>query len=284
MWSLIILALAIALFTVLFAVQNITLVTVNFFGWVLQERLATVLLVTLAIGVVVGLLVAAPSVIRRSMKIARRRRDLEEMGWQLQQKDQEIAVHRQKVNSAQSTYQELLTALDVTEPRTGLLKSELMLQEVNYLMQQMNTSVSNSHYGSVSLFLIETAPAESADLSHNQAILMRSLQATAQRLQQISTSEMWLHHDGKGRFSCVTAGLDTKTASEYGERVRSILTSQPLDLADGYTLPITATVGGAIAYPAEHLDSHTLLQQAQDALDHAHRRGRNRFRLVEAKG
>lgn len=283
MGLLIILALAIALFTVLFAVQNTAFVTINFFGWVLEERLAIVLLITLALGVVIGLLVSVPALVRRSMKISSRQRQIEDLNWQLRQKDETLDAHQQAIDAVQLRHQELLVALETADPKTGLLKSEWIVQEVNYLMRRMEDRETHPRYGSVCVFFIETSPADPTALDHDQAILMRSLQPIAQQLKRVSTPEIWLHHDGKGRFGCVAAGLDTKTASDYGDALRSSLTDHPLELEDGSTLSITVSIGGAISYPAEHLDGYTLIQQAQAALDHAQRRGRNRLRLVEAK-
>lgn len=59
-----ILALAVAILAVIFALQNITAVTISFFAWQVSGSLSLVLLLALGIGFLVGVLVMAPSVIR----------------------------------------------------------------------------------------------------------------------------------------------------------------------------------------------------------------------------
>jgi GGDEF domain-containing protein/uncharacterized integral membrane protein len=283
MQFLVILALAIALFAVLFAIQNTDFVTINLFTLTLQERLALVLLITLAVGVVIGLLVSIPALIRRSMRVSAVRRELEEMGWRFQEKDKEIASHQQKTEVIRQQNAELLRALGSFEPKTGLLRSDLVLPSLTYLLQRMAENVHDPRYNSVSIYEIEPYP-ETEELFINPTVQSQWLQAVAARLQQVALPDSWLYHDGRGRFVCVIPGLTTKSASDHGETLRSALAEESLQLEDGSTLPVVVSIGGAIAHFMEHVDSHFLLQQADEALEHAKRRGRNRFRLMEAKG
>jgi uncharacterized integral membrane protein len=59
-------ALVIAVIAVIFALQNTITVTISFLAWKVTGSLSLVLLITLAIGAVVGLLVLAPSTIKHS--------------------------------------------------------------------------------------------------------------------------------------------------------------------------------------------------------------------------
>lgn len=59
-----ILALIIAIFAVIFALQNLAAVTITFLGWSVHASLALVLLVALAVGVVISLLVSLPGSVR----------------------------------------------------------------------------------------------------------------------------------------------------------------------------------------------------------------------------
>jgi uncharacterized integral membrane protein len=61
-----IVALLIAVIAVIFALQNTLTVTIAFFAWHVTGSLSLILLITLAIGVVIGLLVLAPSAIKNS--------------------------------------------------------------------------------------------------------------------------------------------------------------------------------------------------------------------------
>lgn len=269
-----ILALAIALFAILFALQNPTPVLINFFVWQFQDPLAVVILLTLAVGVAAGVLVSFPSILRRSWKIGSYKKQMEELRWQLQEKDKELIAQQQRVHTFREKHQDLLSAIGATEPKTGLLRGESAVQGVAHLLQQQASGA-----GPVCAYLIEVG----AETSQDWATQEKMWKAIALRLHTISPPGSWLHHDGKGHFTCAVAGLDAKTASDFGESLRSTIADQPLVLEGGAQVPMVVSIGGAIANPAEHLDSYTLLQQAEAALEHARKRGRNRFRLVEAR-
>src|SRR5512133_737464 len=57
-------ALVIAIIAVIFALQNMTAVTVSFFFWSINGSLALVLLVTLAVGVLISFLASLPGLAR----------------------------------------------------------------------------------------------------------------------------------------------------------------------------------------------------------------------------
>ena len=65
-----IMALVIALLAVIFALQNTVTITISFLAWTVTGSLSLVLLITLAIGVVIGLLVLAPSTIKKSFTVS----------------------------------------------------------------------------------------------------------------------------------------------------------------------------------------------------------------------
>ena len=62
-----ILALVIAIIAVIFALQNTAVVTISFLVWKVTGSLSLVLLVTLAIGVLIGVLFLIPSAIKTSL-------------------------------------------------------------------------------------------------------------------------------------------------------------------------------------------------------------------------
>jgi uncharacterized integral membrane protein len=64
-----ILALLLAILVTTFAVQNFGTVNVNFLTWKLSGSLALVLLITFSIGILIGILVSAPSTLRKRMEI-----------------------------------------------------------------------------------------------------------------------------------------------------------------------------------------------------------------------
>ena len=69
-----ILALLIALIAVIFALQNTMTITISFLAWEVTGSLSLVLLITLAIGVVIGLLVLSPSSIKNSLAVSSNRK------------------------------------------------------------------------------------------------------------------------------------------------------------------------------------------------------------------
>ena len=70
-----ILALLVAILAVIFAVYNPGTVDISFFSWSMKEvSLSLVLLATLAIGVVIGWLFAAPSLVKNSFRASNQRK------------------------------------------------------------------------------------------------------------------------------------------------------------------------------------------------------------------
>jgi diguanylate cyclase (GGDEF)-like protein len=278
---LVILALAIALLAVLFALQNTAPVAISFFAWSAQEPLALVLLITLAAGVMAGLLISVPSLIKRNIKLSHRRRELEEMGWKFQEKDREISTYRQETETIQQKHRELLAALAVTEPRTGLLKEEFALHGIRHLLHHTANPALSQPERSVSVLLIDTHPSESLN-GNASALQEHVLRAIAQRLRHTSPADSWLYHNGYGRFVLTATGLSAKAVSELGEALRRTLSDYPIELDNSITVPIIVNIGGAIAQ-ASTTEGRILLQQAEAALEAAKQRGQNRFYLSDVR-
>jgi putative membrane protein len=74
-----ILALVLAIIVTIFAVQNIDPVNVSFLTFELNGSLALVLLITLTVGIIIGILVSAPSSLRRRMEISGLRKNMRKM-------------------------------------------------------------------------------------------------------------------------------------------------------------------------------------------------------------
>ncbi len=89
-----ILALIIAAVAVVFAVQNAMTVTITFLAWKVTGSLSLVLLATLIIGVLIGLLVLAPSAIRNTLAVSSHRKRIGLL-------EKELDDHRQKVAELQ---------------------------------------------------------------------------------------------------------------------------------------------------------------------------------------
>jgi uncharacterized integral membrane protein len=89
-----IVALLIAVVAVIFALQNTLLITISFFAWKVTGSLSLVLLVTLAIGVVIGLLVLAPSAIKNTIQVSGHRKRIDIL-------EKELDEHKAKVAELQ---------------------------------------------------------------------------------------------------------------------------------------------------------------------------------------
>jgi uncharacterized integral membrane protein len=89
-----ILALAIAVVAVIFALQNTMTVTIAFFTWETTGSLSLVLLVTLLIGILIGWLFAAPSLVKHTFRASGQRKRLSAL-------EKELEDHKAKLSEAQ---------------------------------------------------------------------------------------------------------------------------------------------------------------------------------------
>ena len=85
-----IVALVVAIVAVIFALQNTMTITISFLAWEVTGSLSLVLLVTLAIGALIGLLVLAPSTIKNSLSASSQRKRLGSL-------EKELDDHKAKV-------------------------------------------------------------------------------------------------------------------------------------------------------------------------------------------
>ena len=127
-------ALVIAFLAILFALQNTNLVTIQLFLWEYRQSLALILLGTLAIGVIIGLLVSVPALIRRNLKTARVQKQADSLTDTIHAKEQAIATATQTTYTTQQNYEELLQSLGVLDPVTGLIRQDLMPPTVSALL------------------------------------------------------------------------------------------------------------------------------------------------------
>ena len=86
-----IIAFVIAVLAVIFALQNSMTVTISFLAWEVTGSLSLVLLITLAIGALIGLLFLAPSVIKNSISASNGRKRVGALEKELDEKKIKIA-------------------------------------------------------------------------------------------------------------------------------------------------------------------------------------------------
>lgn len=74
-----ILAIALAILTALFVIQNAAVITVSFLIWEFEASLALVLILTLGVGVLIGYLATLPASWRKSSELRQTRRRQSEL-------------------------------------------------------------------------------------------------------------------------------------------------------------------------------------------------------------
>ena len=85
MQSFLIVALGLAILTVIFALQNAIPVAVTFLIWQFEGSLALVLMLTFALGVLVSLLVSIPAIVKRRSAISNQKKKIEELANRLRE-------------------------------------------------------------------------------------------------------------------------------------------------------------------------------------------------------
>ena len=81
-----IVALGLAVLTVVFALQNPIPVSVAFFGWGFEGSLALVLLLTFALGVLVSFLISIPAILKRRSAVSNQQKKIDELENRLRQR------------------------------------------------------------------------------------------------------------------------------------------------------------------------------------------------------
>ena len=84
-------AFVISVLAVIFALQNSMTVTISFLAWEVTASLSLVILITLAIGALIGYLVLVPSIIKRSIAAASSRKRIGALEKELDEKKAKIA-------------------------------------------------------------------------------------------------------------------------------------------------------------------------------------------------
>ena len=273
-------ALVVAFFAIAFALQNDQLITINFFIWQLeQQHLATVLLITSGLGVLFGLLVTNPTVLKREWRISRSKKQTSSLEDQLIAKQQEVDSQTRKASTLRHSYQHLLQSLDLLDNTTNLVSDAAVPRTTRALLQQMKMQPLDEQSKAVAILLIDHQRQQPTpgDLKKDHALWTE----IAQVLQQNLTVDSWLFSNNQGKFTCSLTGLDLKAVTQYAETLKLALTDGPLTLRDGTQTTLDVHIGGVVTdteHPTE--SEQLLLQKAEDALAMANKRGRNRLRVV----
>jgi putative membrane protein len=95
-----ILALAIAIVAVFFALENTMIVTVSFFGYAVDGSLALFILIAMGIGVLLGILIMIPGRIKSGLSNARHRKKIGTLETSLEEHKNKLAAMEKLAESA----------------------------------------------------------------------------------------------------------------------------------------------------------------------------------------
>ncbi len=270
-------ALLVAFLAILFALQNTNLVTIQFFIWEYRQSLALVLLGTLAIGVVVGLLVSFPAILRRGQKVTLAQKQTDTLNELVQAKEQAVSAEVQKVGLVKQSYGELLQTLGLIEPTTGLLRGDLFDQAIAHQVQELKAHKGNASARSLSVLLFKVQPSMTDGYRPEDVF-----SAVARLLQRRATVNTWFYSDSNGLFTATARDLDMKTVTQYSEELQTAILEQLPTVSTAHSMQADVSIGGAIADVKTSVEAHQLLETAEKALEQALQRGRNRLRILQA--
>ncbi|MEM9945430.1 MAG: lipopolysaccharide assembly protein LapA domain-containing protein [Cyanobacteria bacterium P01_D01_bin.36] len=249
---LIVAAIVIAFVAIAFALQNNTPVVVNLLVQQFEFSLALLLLSTLAMGVLIGLLVLLPSLIKRGWRGSRVQRQAESLEEQLQERDRALANQGQNTERLRQSHQNLLQALGMIDSNTGLISSTVLAKTLAALIKQMKLQPGNAKFDSIGLLIVEAhrrEPLGEVATTERQNTLLD--EAIAAVIRKNVTLDTWLYCDSAApegaQFMCVLTGVDKGGLKQYGEVMQSALTKEALSLSDDSVVAVEAKVGGAIA-------------------------------------
>lgn len=234
---LIVAAIVIAFVAIAFALQNNTPVEVHLLVQQFEWSLAPLLLTTLAIGVLIGLLVLLPSLIKRGWRISRAKKQAASLEDQLSERDRVLSTQGKNTDRLRQSHQNLLQALGMIDANTGLISSTVLPQTLAALINQMKLQPGNPQFDAIGLLVVEahrkqplgevaTTEQQNTQLDH----------AIADIIRKSVTLDTWLYCDSKAaegaQFMCVLTGMDKTALKQYGETLKTALTKEPLTLAD----------------------------------------------------
>ncbi len=275
---LIVAAIVIAFIAIAFALQNNNPVEVHLLVQQFELSLALLLLSTLAIGVLIGLLVLLPSLIKRGWRGARAQKQAESLEVQLQDREKALTNQGQNTNRLRQSHQNLLQALGMIDNNTGLISSTVLLQTLAALIKQMKLQPGNPQFDSIGLLIVEAHRREPlGEVATTEKQNARLDEAIAAVIRKSVTFDTWLYCDSKAaegaQFMCVLTGMNKGDLRQYGEVLEAALVQEPLKLSDGSMVAVDAKVGGAIADRSHPTNQEQLIiDKAYQALSEADKR------------
>jgi len=265
----IIAAIVIAFIAIAFALLNNQSILVNLLFSRLEGSLAIILLSTLAIGVLIGILVLIPTLIKRGWRISRLTRQTADLEQELTTRDRSLTDQTRNTDQLRQSHENLLLAMGLIDVNTGLLNAETLTQALTALIKQMKLQPGNPQFDSIGLLIVDakrqTTLGEIQTTERQNALLDNAI---AHTIRQSVTLDTWLYCDSRdangAQFMCVLTGMGKADLKQYGEAMRAALTDEPLKLSDDSVVAVETKVGGAVA------DRNHPTNQAQIIIDKAY--------------
>ncbi|MGC1305584.1 MAG: LapA family protein [Phormidesmis sp.] len=278
---LIVAAIVIAFLAIAFALQNNALIPVNLLTFQIEQPLSIVLLSTLAIGVLIGLLVLLPALLRRGWRMSRAKRQATELEGQLSDRDQALNTQIRNAERQRQSQENLLQALNLTDTNTGMLDAKMLPQTLTALIKQMKLQPGNPQFDAIGLLIVDAHRKQPlgdvVTTAQQNAQLDVAIAAIVRRSVTLDT---WLYCDSRdengAQFLCVLTGIDKAGLYQYGETLNDALVENPLTLADESVVAVEAKVGGAVCdrtHPTNQ--AQLIIDKAYQALGEAGKRSLN---------
>jgi len=248
---LIVAAIVIAFLAIAFALLNNTPVPVHLLIWNIEGSLAIVLLSTLAIGVLIGLLVLTPALLKRGWRVSKVKRQAADLEHQLSDRSLELTTQASNAERLRQSHENLLQALNLTDTNTGMLDAKMLPQTLAALIQQMKLQPGNKQFDAIGLLIVDAhRQTPLGDVETTTAQNTQLDVAIATLIRRNVTLDTWLYCDSRdengAQFMCVLSGMDKSGLRQYAETLRGALVQQPLTLADDSVVAVEAKVGGAL--------------------------------------
>lgn len=134
--------------------------------------------------------------------------------------------------------------------------------------------LSNSNNNGFAVLLIDLDHFKQINDNHGHEAGDRALQQVASTLSQYTRGSDYLFRYGGEEFVAVVVGVNLVQSCAIAENLRNLIANQPLQLANGTTLQMTASIG--VALFDGHPDYERLMARADAAMYQAKHAGRNR--------
>ncbi|MBE9041049.1 diguanylate cyclase [Oscillatoriales cyanobacterium LEGE 11467] len=184
-----------------------------------------------------------------------------------------LAQELKEANQKLIARNHLLESLSMTDRLTGLLNRRALDRTLPHLLRQTYSTQGDQDY--LCIFMMDIDRFKQVNDLHGHLVGDVVLRAVAERLLGIAHPQSSLYRYGGEEFTCVAPGLSPTLALEYGESLRMAVASSAINIPDGKTLPVTLSIGGAIASQNNRFSDRELLLQADGALYQAKQAGRN---------